>query len=601
MQPRTPLEARLRLAHSGHSPIPTNGKIPHARGWQSWHHREDEVIRLWDRGYPDHHNTSVLTRDTPFLDIDIRNPEAAEAAELFVKDRFDGHYIMTRVGAWPKRAIPFRTDAPFDKIVITLIDAGGGTHKLEFLASGQQIVVHGEHPDTHRPYEWHGPFFETARDDLPGIDATSAKDLIEALADMLCREHGFTRPGDGPKNGGGNHGPSDQEDLLEAIIRGTALHDPLIILAAKRAKVGIQRIGIIKELREAMLASQARAARPDDWQERFNDIPRYVDSAINKYAPTPTPTPTPTPIPPVQWYAELKGETFMPLQWIVPDYIPEGVSLLAGKPKIGKSWLALAITMACAEGAIVLDQRCAQRGVIYFALEDTKRRMQSRTDKMLGTGLDWPANAGAVYELPMMDKGCIERLQHYAGAHPNVGLMIIDTLAKIRGPKRKDEDQYAADHRTMSALLDFSHQTGIAIVVIHHVRKQTAEDVFDTISGTLGLNGGADTLVVLTKTKDSQLRLAVRGRDLEEQDKLVFFDIEMGAWGVTGDYEPEEDVALGTKSLIISALTAAGTSGMSPADIAKKTALPDTAVRQQLSRMTRAGKIKKTQYGTYVV
>jgi len=304
---------------------------------------------------------------------------------------------------------------------------------------------------------------------------------------------------------------------------------------------------------------------------------------------------------PLHSYADLEGLTFMPLQWIVPDYIPEGVTLLAGKPKIGKSWLALAITMACAEGSIVLDQRCARRDVIYFALEDTQRRMQSRTEKLLGRNSGWPKNAWSVYELPPLDKGGIERLHEYAKQVPSLGLIIIDTLVKIRGPKKKDEDQYAADHRTMSALLDFSHKTGIAVVVIHHVRKQTAEDIFDTISGTLGLNGGADTLVVLTKTKDDQLRLAVRGRDLEEQDKTVFFDVDMGSWGVTGDYAADDDVALSSKTVVISCLQAAGSAGMTPSDVSKKTGLPDTNVKQMLRRMAKSGKIRKTQYGTYSI
>jgi hypothetical protein len=304
------------------------------------------------------------------------------------------------------------------------------------------------------------------------------------------------------------------------------------------------------------------------------------------------------PLPPLETYADLKGAQFMPLQWIVPTYIPEGVTLLAGKPKIGKSWLALAITMACADGAIVLDQRCEKRGVIYFALEDNRRRMQARTEKLLGLNQEWPTNTGAAYDLPLMDKGCIETLQQYANGYPTIGLMIIDTLAKVRGPKRKDEDQYAADHRTMSALLDFSHRTGIAIIVIHHVRKQDAGDIFDTISGTLGLNGGADTLLVLTKAGD-QLRLAVRGRDLEEQDKTLFFDPDLGAWGVTGDYEPEDTSISGNRALILSALTVAGSAGMSPDDIAKKTGLNASTVRGALRRMALAGKVVKTQYGSY--
>src|SRR5215475_13434299 len=340
-----------------------------------------------------------------------------------------------------------------------------------------------------------------------------------------------------------------------------------------------------------------------DWMNQggtANELLELINNAPMWITPDVKPAPS-TGLPPPQSYAELKGFTYMPLQWIVPDYIPEGVTLLAGKPKIGKSWLALAITMACARGEVVLDQLCSRRNVLYCALEDTPRRMQARTEKYLSGEPDWPANAFAIYELPPMDKGGMERLQHYIDADPSLGVIIIDTLVRIRGPRNKNEDQYAADHRTMSALLDLSHKTGVAIIVIHHVRKQDAGDIFDTISGTLGLNGGADTLVVLTRGKDEQLRLAVRGRDLEDQDKNVLFDIEMGSWAVCGDYEDEEAAVTGTKALIVSALTMAGSAGMSPADIAKKTGLPDANVRQMLHRMTRGGQAKRTQYGTYTV
>jgi hypothetical protein len=308
------------------------------------------------------------------------------------------------------------------------------------------------------------------------------------------------------------------------------------------------------------------------------------------------------PIPPLESYAQLKSQVFMPLQWIVPEYIPEGVTLLAGKPKIGKSCLALAITMACARAEQVLSQTCKPCDVLYCALEETRRRMQDRTARILGDCEEWPHNAWAIYDLPSRDKGGLERLQHYLKERPTIKLIIIDILQNFTGKRTKGEDAYAADHATMSALLKFAHDNAISIIVIHHVRKQTAEDIFDTVSGTLGLNGGADTIAVLTKAGDD-LRFAVRGRDVEQQDKTVDFDYDMGTWEVTGDYEQDDDeggVLSGTKITILDVLKQAGTAGIKAEEIAKIASLNKSTVRGTLRRMQREHLVTRTKFGYYI-
>jgi hypothetical protein len=592
-------DARLLLAHSGYSPIPTNGKIPHCKGWQTWYHRDDEVIRLWDNGYRDHQNTGLLTRDNPFLDIDILNPEAAEAAAELVASHFDGYYLPLRIGQPPKRGFLFQlAGEPFNKITATILAPNGNEERIEFLANGNQVVVHGIHPDTHKPYTWHGGSpFECRHDDLAGIDEERAKLLISLIVDKLILEYGYTLPEQKKPGGNGQTHSNDSFGFdWSALHHDPLSHDDLCAAAMAMLRAGTRDGAVFNQLHAWI--HNAKSSDEERRQRRLNELSNIIKSARQKI--TPPITPAPSPIPPAQSYADLKDLNFMPLQWVVPDYIPEGVTLLAGKPKVGKSWLALAVTMACAENSIVLDRRCPQRSVLYCALEDNQRRMRSRTEKLITNNEDWPANAHAIYKLPPMDQGCIEWLQHYVDNLPSLGVIIIDTLAKIRGANRKDEGQYAGDHRTMSALLEFAHKTGIAIIVIHHVRKQTAEDIFDTISGTLGLNGGADTLAVLTRAGDEQLRLAIRGRDLEEQDKTVHFDIEMGAWAVLGDYEGPETKS-GTRLAIIDALKSVGGTGMSPDDLTKKTGLTANNVRVTLGRMLRAGQVKKTQYGTYSV
>jgi hypothetical protein len=138
---------RRRLRAQGFKPIPVLGKVPSLKGWQSKLETNDAEIALWVKLFPHSHNTGILTINTPTIDIDILNPFAATAVEELFRDRLDERgYIPVRFGRAPKRAIPFRTDAPFKKIAIPLIAADGDTsQKLEFLCDGQQVVIATAH------------------------------------------------------------------------------------------------------------------------------------------------------------------------------------------------------------------------------------------------------------------------------------------------------------------------------------------------------------------------------------------------------------------------------------------------------------------------
>ena len=149
----TVLEVRQALVDHGYVPIPLVGKAPPFAKWQTIQTVLPATLAAWARNWPRASNTGMLTRLAPTFDLDIVNEAAAVAAEEFVRERFEERgYLLVRIGKPPKRAIPFRTLQPFSKLTVNF--AGADAEKLEFLCDGQQVVAHGIHPDTMKPYSW---------------------------------------------------------------------------------------------------------------------------------------------------------------------------------------------------------------------------------------------------------------------------------------------------------------------------------------------------------------------------------------------------------------------------------------------------------------
>jgi hypothetical protein len=189
----SPAEVRNTLRLAGYSPIPVRGKIPAPTAWEQKVSTSPDEIARWEKIFPDATNTGILTKVTPAFDIDIRNPEAATAVEELARERFEERgYILVRIGLAPKRAIPFRTDAPFKKIVRDVVSPSGTSEKLELLADGQQVVAFGIHPDTRQPYRWHGGEPGRIRwEDLPYLSADDALALVRDAEQLLTTQFGY--------------------------------------------------------------------------------------------------------------------------------------------------------------------------------------------------------------------------------------------------------------------------------------------------------------------------------------------------------------------------------------------------------------------------
>jgi hypothetical protein len=225
------------------------------------------------------------------------------------------------------------------------------------------------------------------------------------------------------------------------------------------------------------------------------------------------------------WAAdELMAENFPPVRWAVPGLIAEGVNLLAGPPKVGKSWLTFGLALSVAAGDDALGSIPTQAGaVLYLALEDTPRRLQSRMGKLLD-GRHAPRGLTLATTCPPLPEGGAEAVASWLERNPAARLVIIDVFAKVRGRAVTGASAYDADYAAVGYAKALADKDGVAVVLVHHVRKAGAEDFLESVSGTNGLAGAADATLVLRRPRGE-----ADGVDVDESEHALRFTPDNGA------------------------------------------------------------------------
>ncbi|WP_259668957.1 AAA family ATPase [Rhizobium sp. NLR8a] len=293
----------------------------------------------------------------------------------------------------------------------------------------------------------------------------------------------------------------------------------------------------------------------------------------------------------------LLGMEFAPVDYVVEGYIAEGLTILAGRPKLGKSWMALGFCIAVATGGQTLGVDCEQGDVLYLALEDNRRRLKDRLEVVLSPAQVRPnmARLSLRTQSKKIGAGLIEELDAWRAKAANPKLIVIDTLSMVRPPKKANQDSYAADYEAISPLQKYAGEHRLAVIVVHHVRKAEAEDPLEAVSGTNGLTGAADTIMVLNRTTDGP-KLYGRGRDIEEIEKALRFD--KGTWEVLGNAEEVKQSEQRRKILDI--LTDA-TTVLTPDEIGKQAGMKVNNVNYLLRALVKAGAVEKVGYGQYKI
>ncbi|MFI1181332.1 AAA family ATPase [Streptomyces sp. NPDC020799] len=299
------------------------------------------------------------------------------------------------------------------------------------------------------------------------------------------------------------------------------------------------------------------------------------------------------------WTADqLMDADFPEPKWAVPGILAEGVSLLAGPPKVGKSWLSLGLGLAVAAGGKAFDSVPVDGGpVLYLALEDTPRRLQTRMGKLLG-GQKAPAGLTLVTECPPFPQGGTQAVAGWLDRNPDARMVVIDVFAKMRGQAPQGASAYDADYVSVGYAKRLADHYGIAVVLVHHVRKAGSEDFLTEVSGTNGIAGAADATLVLKRARgQADGILHVTGRDVDEAEYALSFQPASGAWHLLDG--PVSDHTIGdTRAAILRDIRA--NPGARPKDIAERLPqLDGDNVRRTCARMAEAGQLTKDAGGRY--
>ena len=230
---------------------------------------------------------------------------------------------------------------------------------------------------------------------------------------------------------------------------------------------------------------------------------------------------------------QLQSAPCSPVPFLVDELLPEGLHILAGAPKIGKSWLALWLCLCVAQGQPLWTFAVTQGEVLYLSLEDSFQRIQTR---LFDLTEDAPPTLHFAIMADTLKHGLEQQIEQFLMEHPTTKLVVIDTLQRVRGTG-SDSNLYANDYQDIGLLKRLADRRHIAILLIHHLRKLHDDDPMNMISGSTGLSGAADSTFVLQKNSRlaNVASLHCTGRDIPDRTLKLEFGEEDHVWKLLED------------------------------------------------------------------
>lgn len=289
------------------------------------------------------------------------------------------------------------------------------------------------------------------------------------------------------------------------------------------------------------------------------------------------------------WYAaELYATDFPEPRYLVPGLLPAGLVALGARPKIGKSWMGLQISVAVGTGGQIFDQAVSRGRVLYLALEDSPRRMKNRLQKQQAPGdadirfeFAWPS---------LVNDGMADLIREIE--RWRYSLIVIDTLARALG--FIDPNKQAEMTMHLGLLQRIAVDRNMTILLIDHHRKSNGvnSDAVDDLLGATAKAGVLDVAMGLYRERgEKNATLKVTGRDIEERELAVLFDRDTGCWQSLGD--AEEAVSGRQQIAVLDAIRTLG--APSHREITDVTGQDRSHCFQRIQELVHKGKIRQIE------
>ena len=296
---------------------------------------------------------------------------------------------------------------------------------------------------------------------------------------------------------------------------------------------------------------------------------------------------------------DLLMDTIPPHRPIVENLLYEGMLLFGGKSKRGKSWLMLDLAVSVATGTPVWGHFAVpeRQPVLYISLEDGRGRIKQRLE-YIRPGLRTNGYLHCLYKFPMLDQGGMEKLQDFIQSG-RYRLIIIDVLARIEpSGKRGSEKTYLEIYDMFAPLQDLHHEHPTCLAMVTHLRKADAEDIFDTLHGSVGYQGVQDSLWAMERPPRNNVAV-VHTRPNEGEEQALHVCFVDGHWKFLGH---DEEIRLSQERQDVIELLNEYEGGLSIAEVTKLRSQPRDRYRankQLMHRMLQDGQIVRIGRGRY--
>jgi hypothetical protein len=580
-------EAALRYARLGLAVIPLEAgrKKPIFDKWTSIARADVPLIRKWWTQTPNA-NVGILTGAISrcfVVDVDAKNGGLETYETLIHKHgRFPDTWQDMTGGIGGGFHLYFRYPA------FEVRNAVGIFQGIDVRGDGGQVVAPPSvHPDTGRRYEWDG---------LKEIENTPMADAPLWLIDVL--------------HGKSDRKVSDKFPIEQKIPKGVQ-HMTLVSLAGKLRQLGLNADEIypsliavhdkrcaepgpkenVRTIADSMMRYQPadkqliavanklwRIAKTKDLEQQEEDAKRQINVVDG-----------------LTVYRSPVAEQHC----VVEGILYNGLTIFAGRPKIGKSWVALQLALSVSQGRLFLDARTVHRpgSVLYAALEESQTRTSGRMQKLQPNETVLLENISMLYQLAPLTAGGREQLEERIKKH-NPTLVIVDTFLALVGLGTNKRDVLRGEYAEMKILHDIAERHGTALVVVHHMRKPVVGSKgLDAVAGSTGLTAAADSVWTMERSEGDLCSIDIHGRDTEDQTLALKFEKgESFGWKLVGTGEYVKDTQ--DEAQIFALLRSEGS--LKAGKIATLLRLNANRVRTLLYSMTLRGDVLK-QHGSFVL